>query len=356
MVMSLEMFKNISCNKRRTKQDKVESDMVGAEAAFVDKELKGSLIDVQEFNKDWVALGSPRCHISDDGLAYSISALISAFDPYNEGKISQTKFYKLLYILSANLKNKGIDIKLPYFWYRHGPVVPYSFLPEDIIELHSMNWSKHQGKLVVLRKREFPAVAANKKETIDDAVAALLEQYNETKTPKIVSDVYATAPYNFQRDYKEFIKHIDNKIKYRDIICSVQDLKIKEDIARLEKAVNFFDETQFPQIYDNLLQWKLIMKYSINQLAAIDLAFASRLSNIYWDELFCMFLKVKEYQYLPERLIAKWQRDLQIAQDEYESHFKKIEEQFYSSIYHPTTSLDNGMRNAYCECLGSLFK
>lgn len=351
------MFKNLSGDEQGSAEaNEADKYMAGAEAAFAEKELEGSLIDVQEFDKDWYDLGSPDYHVTDEGLAYSISALIQAFDPYNVGQISQTKFYKLLYILSANLKETGVDIKLPYFWYRHGPVVPYSFLPDGIIELRPMNWSKHQGKWVVLRKRLFPKVVAVKKETIDDAVASLWEKYNGAKTAKIVSDVYVTAPHNFQRDYKEFIKHIDNKIKYRDIICSVQDLRVREDINRLEKAVNLFDESQFPQIYDDLLQWKTIAKYCINELATIDPIFASRLSHVYWDNLFCMFLKVKNFQNLPERLIAKWQRDLPTTQDKYERHFQGIESQFYSSIYHPAASLNKDICNAYCECLRSLFK
>ena len=331
--------------------------MAGVEAAYAEKETNGSLADIHEFNKDWRALGSPDYHVSDEGLAYSISALIFAFDPYNKGQISQTKFYKLLYILSSDLKGKGIDIKLPYFWYRHGPVVPYAFLPEGIIELRPMNWGKYQGKWVALRNRQFPKkVAASKKEIIDDAVAALWDRYNEARTYKIVSDVYVTAPYGFPRNYKDFIKHIETKIKHRDIICSVQELREKEDIARLEKAVDLFDESQFPQIYDDLLRWKTIMKYSISQLATIEPKFISNLSNIYWDKLFCMFLKVKEYQNLPERLVVKWERDLPTSQDEYERLFREIETQFYSSIYRPGIGLNKDTRNAYCECLRSLFK
>ena len=355
--IGVEMFNSsTSDSQKKCQYQKADKYMAGLEAAYVERETKGSLADIQEFNKDWYALGSPNFHVSDEGLAYSISALIFAFDPYNKGQISQTKFYKLLYILSANLKDKGIDIKLPYFWYRHGPVVPYAFLPEGIIELRQMNWSKHQGKWVVLRNRQFPNVAASKKEIIDDAAAALLDQYNEARTYNIVSDVYATAPYSFQRNYKDFIKHIETKINYRDIICSVQGLKEKEDIARLEKSVDLFDEAQFPQIYDDLLRWKTIMKYSISKLATIDPKFISNLSNIYWDRLFCMFLKVKEYQNLPEWLVVKWKRDLPITHDEYKRYFREIETQFYSSVYRQSTCLSKDMRNAYCECMRSLFK
>ncbi len=330
--------------------------MINIEAAFTKREETGSLVDVQEFNADWRAIGSPCYRVSDESLAYSIGALISTFDPYNTGKVSQTKFYKLLYILSADLITRGVDIKLPYFWYRHGPVVPYAFLPDGIIELRSMDWNKYQGKWVLLRNRRLPRIAASDKEIVDDSVALLWDNYSEAKTPKIVMDVYSMAPYPFQREYKNFIKYIRHKVADRDILCKVQGLREKEDVSRLERAVDIFDESEFPQIYDNLLQWKTLTKYSINQLSTIDSTFILDLSSIYWDKLFCMFLKVKEYRNLPETLISKWRMELPANIDGYERFFEELETKFYSSIYRPSGGLNKDICNAYCECLKSVLK
>jgi hypothetical protein len=262
----------------------------------------------------------------------------------------------LLYILSDNLLERGVDIKLPYFWYRHGPVVPYAFLPAGIIELKSMDWAKYQGKWVLLKDRQFPRTVASNKEIIEDAVADLWDNYKDAKTPKIVNDVYNTAPYRFQSEYKNYIKHIGHKIEYRDVLSRMQDLGEKKDIIRLEKAVDLFDESEFPQIYDDLLRWKTITKHSIAQLPTIDSKFLLDLSSVYWDGLFCMFLKVKKYQYLPEKLIAKWMRDLPSDHDKYGHHFEELETKFYSSIYKPTSILNKDTRNAYCECIRSILK
>lgn len=330
--------------------------MTNIEVAFANQEENGSLVDAKEFNADWRAVGSPSYHVSDESLAYSICALISAFDPYNTGKVSQTKFYKLLYILSADLMNRGVDIKLPYFWYRHGPVVPYAFLPDGIIELKPMDSNKYQGKWVLLRNRRFPRIVGCNKEIIDDVVAALRDNYNDVKTPKIVNDVYNTAPYSFQREYKNYIKYIGHKLAYRDILCGIQGLREKEDITRLERAVNLFDESEFPQIYDDLLRWKTITKHTITQLSVVESNFLLNLSSIYWDRLFCMFLKVKEYQNLPGELIAKWNRDLPSDRAKYELHFEELETRFYSSIYKPTRDLNKDTRNAYCECVRSMLR
>lgn len=336
--------------------EEVFSDMTSIEVAFANREETGSLADVQEFNNDWRAVGSSSYRVSDESLAYSIGALISAFDPYNKGKVSQTKFYKLLYILSADLMDRGVDIKLPYFWYRHGPVVPYAFLPAGIIELRSMAWNKYQGKWVLLRNRRLPRIAASNKEIVDDSVASLCDNYSNAKTPRIVMDVYSMAPHPFQREYKNFIKYIQHKVADRDILCKIQGLREKEDVIRLERAVDIFDESKFPQIYDDLLQWKTITKYSINQLSTIDSKFILDLSSIFWDKLFCMYLKVTECRNLPETLISKWERELPANRDGYGRHLEELETKFYSSIYRPSGGLNKDICNAYCECLKSVLK
>ena len=330
--------------------------MIEANAVFAESEKKGSLSDLLEFNRDWNLLGNPDYHVNDDKLAYSINGLIREFDPYNKGIISQTRFYKLLYLLSYNLENEGIDIKLPYFWYRYGPVVPIHFLPKDIIEIRPTNWGKHSGKAVLLRNRIAFNSLRSDKDSIDNAIKMLWEKYHGSKTDKIVLDAYATAPYEFQRRYKDFYKFISYKVNYRQIIGLVQKLKENEDIIRLENAVESFDESEFAEAYDDLLQWRLITKYSIQELGTIDSVFMMGLSSIYWDRLFCKFLQTKKYNNLPSRLVRTWQRSLPNSSKEFKKEFKILEYKFYSKVYKPTDGLSKNTRNAYCECISSLFK
>ena len=351
------MFNNISNDQGKvTKLAMEKRYMSGMNVDFSDSETKGSLSDLQEFNSELILIGNPTYHINEDILAYSIVNLIREFDPQKEGTISQTKFYKLLYLLSNDLENDGVDIKLPYYWYRYGPVVPINFLPEGILELRPIAWAKYSGKAVMLRKHEAFNLHSPLKESIDDAIGSLSEQYRDQKTSKVVLDAYATAPYEFQRKYKEFIKHISYKIKFRQIISLVQQLRENEDVVRLEDAIDSFDGSNFAEPYSELLQWRLLTKYSIQQLNSIDPSFMIDLSNIYWDKLFCRYLRIQKNKNLPQALIRKWQKDLPNLSKEYEREFKALECQFYQRVYKPTNIPSNNTRDAYCECIKSMFR
>ena len=320
-----------------------------AEADFFEREMSGSLIDLKELNSDWTFINIPNLRIGDELLAYSINAVIHDFDPYNEGIISQTKFYKLLYLLSDNLKRNGLEIKLPFYWYRYGPVVPYFILPEEVFTLIPKSW----GKAVIMGSKRSFEVSQGLREIIDDAVNSLKIQYGQSKTKKIVMDVYKLAPYEFQRKYKDFIKHLEIKISLRNTLPSYP-LKEHEDIRRLEEMIDSFEEMDFPQIYDELLQWRLLLKNSLIKLNEVDDTYLEYLSNSYWDKLFCKHLQVKTQENMPSGLIKKWERDLPISSEDYKKEFKKIEYYFYSNIYKPNKGLNKNIRAEYNECIRSL--
>ena len=345
------MYKSIFDDSIRIAEGKESLIYMNSTAATYEHEMAGNIIDLEEFNRDWRTIGVPDYRINDETLAYSINAILHDFDPNNWGIISQTKFYKLLYLLSDNLKKDGIDIGLPHYWYRYGPIVPYFILPEDVLIRDQKNW----GTAVIMGHRRRFELSQSLKEVIDNEVKALWDQYHELKTKKIVLDVYKKAPYEFQRKFKDFIIHIDIKIRLRQSVPSYP-LKEREDIRRLEDAIDSFEELEFPQIYDDLLQWRLITKYSIEQLSYIDLTFLNRVTNIYWDMLFCKYLRVKTTENLPQNLSRKWERDLPESAEIFRKEFKDLECYFYSNIYRPTCRISKNMRTAYCDCIRSLLK
>lgn len=95
--------------------ESVEEDMADFETVFAEREMAGSIRDLNEANIEWQALGCPNYNAQDELLAYSINAILQKFDPGNEGKIFQTRFYKLLYLLNDDLREEGVDLKCPIF-------------------------------------------------------------------------------------------------------------------------------------------------------------------------------------------------------------------------------------------------
>ncbi|VVB64923.1 Uncharacterised protein [uncultured archaeon] len=332
-------------------------DMVDFEAAFVEREMAGSLSDLNEVKSEWQNLGCPKYKAEDELLAYSVNALIREFDPENKGKLFQTRFYKLLFLLSDGLKDEGIDLKLPYFWYKHGPVVPYFLLPLDNIEMIVSTWKKFSGKFFVIAKPRSFNIQNAIKDVIDNSICNLRDQYNYSTTKTIINDVYLKAPHEFQRKYKNFYKHIEHKLCERDKLAYLkQPLKETEDIKRLEEAVNLFEEIRFPQVYNDLLQWRLIVKYSMNELERIDPEFMKCLADIFWSNLFSRYLQVQEYENMPEAMIKSWKKQLPQTHKSYRREFRKFEYKFYSDVYKPANCIDDSTRRAYNECIKPLLK
>ena len=129
-----------------------------------------------------------------------------------------------------------------------------------------------------------------------------------------------------------------------------------EDIKRLEEAVKFFEEDKFPQVYNDLLQWKLILKYSVNELEHVDPEFIKNLADIFWSKLFSRYLQVREYDNMPEAMINWWKKQLLSKHKTYRREFRECEYKFYCDIYKPTNTIDDGTRRAYNECIKPLLK
>jgi hypothetical protein len=332
-------------------------DMADFETAFAEREVAGSLSDLNEASAEWQALGCPTYSTQDELLAYSINTLLQEFDPGKEGKVFQTKFYKLLFLLNDDLKNEGIDLKMPYYWYRYGPMVPSFLLPLDNIKVIPSSYKTYRGKSFVISKPRSFNVQNSIKDVIDNSVCNLRDQYKFSTTKEIINDVYLKAPYEFQRKYKNFYKHIDHKLNERDKLAYLkQPLREAEDIKRLEEAIYFYEETEFPHAYNDLLQWKLITKHSISELETIDPQFLKSLADFFWSNLFSRYLQVQECENVPEAMIKSWNNRLPQLHKLYRREFRKLEYKFYSDIYKPNNCIDDNTRKAYNECLEPLLK
>lgn len=337
--------------------ESAEEDMADFETVFAEREMAGSISDLNEARIEWQTSGCPNYNAQDELLAYSINAILQKFDPGNEGKIFQTRFYKLLFLLNDDLREEGVDLKMPYFWYRYGPVVPYFLLPLHNVRMVSSSWRAYHGKSFVISDHRSFNIQTTIKETIDNSICKLWDLYNYSTTKKIINDVYLKAPHEFQRKYKNFYKHVEHKLNEREkLIYMSQPLKEMEDIKRLEEAVKFFEEDKFPQVYNDLLQWKLVVKYSVNELEHVDPEFIKSLADIFWSNLFSRYLQVREYDNMPEAMINWWKRQLPPKHKTYRREFREWEYKFYSDIYKPTNTIDDGTRRAYNECIKPLLK
>ncbi len=61
-------------------------------------------------------------------LEYAIDSLLKTFNSQRKPVMPQSTFYKLMNILDTRLRNQGVDIELPGYWYRYGFYIDINFL------------------------------------------------------------------------------------------------------------------------------------------------------------------------------------------------------------------------------------
>lgn len=285
-------------------------------------------------------------YADNEELAYTVTMLLRYFDEHNEGTTTKTRFNKLIYIINEELIKENIDIRLPYFWYLYGPVTPLNFLPNGLIKLINKPWGEGI-KIDAYRNFKLSDIIKTK---IDAAVRSTHHAYGNYEpkimTGKIITSVYNVAPYPFQTNYKLFQYQIKRKLRDRAILRMLGPLKEANDITNLNELVRAYSKNDFPDIYKDLLQWKLLVYHQLKNLSSIDGRILTKLLDTYWH-VFCQLLKARCNNYLPEPLVIKWKQQIPAEINNYRLIFKKIEDDFYSSEYVSNNSLNIKLLNAY---------
>ena len=195
--------------------------------------------------------------MNNDELAYAVTLLLMHFDKYNEGYTTKTRFNKLIYMLNSELIKDHIDIRLPYFWYLYGPVTPLNLLPEGLLKLIEKPW----GTGIKINEYQKFNLTDTIKAKIERATWNVYNSYSQfdaaIMTKKVINSVYKIAPYSFQGEYRAFQYQIRRKIRDKEILLKLGPLNGTRDIASLDEVVRVYDKKEFPEVYPDLLQWKL---------------------------------------------------------------------------------------------------
>lgn len=303
----------------------------------LNKDLTEITQHINKFGREYV--------VENDLLRYSIYKLLDTFDPKREEYISQIRFYKLLFLLHDDLKKVGVDIQLPYFWYLHGDVVMTSFLPADVFELKD----KRGWKAIL--PTSFPSnlnIDAGILRTINYHIETLKKPFQYVKTKEIIKAVYKRAPYNFQREYKNFIFLVNNQFKFRGITSKfwgAPDDRLYDNQFDSLRAT--FPENDFPELYTPFLQWELFTKYQLKQKERLLKEPTVTLINKFWN-IFSEGLKFRCYENLPGWLIDHWKKEYPPQVNAFNKYLRNYREFFYSKLYNQTREFDD-LTDAYNE-------
>ncbi len=99
-------------------------------------------------------------------------------------------------LLYRNLKRKNLNLKLPHCWYRYGDEVVRYHMP------HQIRWNHEDPRRTSVHwMGSEPDI---KEERVLEEVRRITERYHTRDgLRELVAEIYNTAPYEFQKKFRE---------------------------------------------------------------------------------------------------------------------------------------------------------
>lgn len=177
-----------------------------------------------------------------------------------DSPLREKEFHKLLYFIRQELKERGIDANLPYYWYRYGTVTPTSDSSVSIKK------AEDGGSQIVCPVKP-GSIDASKNEInqVRDVVQEVLLRYYQIGGLQPLTDLmYEDAPYEVQREFRQLDKQLRTAAdNHPDLLDNGYD---KDDIRRtLSRVVKSFPADEFPHLEVDIHLWYTVMSTEIDQ-------------------------------------------------------------------------------------------
>lgn len=238
--------------------------------------------------------------------------IISKYVEVNNRAPSGLYFNKLMSLLHRNMKEAGVDLRLPHFWYRYGDEVVRSLLPSEI------EWNHEDAPRTYVKWKKDPPVSV-----VDTDFLAMLRNHVDDLTDnyagpggleEAVRAVYENAPFEFQRRYKDCRDGLHwimrSRIEWKEVGDSLL-------MPRIKSACESFPVNEFPQVAESLPIFKATMDHTLSR-SSPDLHLASELVEEFWF-WFCYHLRLhpKGHENVPRESIDIWEERVEWENSRY---------------------------------------
>ena len=204
---------------------------------------------------------------------------------------------------------KGIDIKLPHYWYRYGDQVHQHGMPNALTWNHESPWK------TTVQWNDVKPMSYDSEEYrfINKLVDELINKYLG-KTKELIQDVYTYAPFDFQRDMlnlRSTISGWKNALNW--------DSETYKHISReviLSSPFNF-PEFDFPELKEQYKIYKELISIILEK-ENWDVLLFKDIANTFWF-LFCYYLRLKRVarQNIPNETVKYWEAKLDFETEKY---------------------------------------
>jgi hypothetical protein len=282
-------------------------------------------------------------------LEYTIDSLLKTFNPQRKPVMPQSNFFKLMNLLDTRLRNQGVDIELPGYWYRYGFYIDIDFLdivlPRKFSEIYMIDDTHVVPPMHPRREYEIEEQIRRK---IDSTIHWLWEQYKYKSNygAKAKKESYSvSAPYEFNTTFQEYIK-IANR-REAGFVSRKEGLE-----PILDKLLSEFPEKEFSELYDTYLGWDDSTRLTLDCVPEDKQdALLKKLMNLFW-ETYSKGVRIRHNQNIPKPdIISLWKDDyvksISDTQKQIEDIRKKVLSEHYKASGKDEGLIKQLMKKAY---------
>ncbi len=246
---------------------------------------------------------------SNELLNYTSYIAIKKFQKKTDRLPSGLFFNKIMSLAHKQLKEKGIDIGLPHYWYRYGDQVHKREMPKAITWNHespiktTVEWSSV--------KPDFYNDSTYR--LINKTVAEVVERYAGNRKA-IIQEVYSYAPYDFQREIlalRSIINGWRNALNWDTNSYKTISKKVIID------ALSKFPEDDFSEIKEEFQLTRELVK-SILKDDDWSFELFQYICKEFWF-YFCYHLRLRKNarENIPKGVVSYWEGRLDFEKDRF---------------------------------------
>ncbi|MGB8218514.1 MAG: hypothetical protein WCE94_14550 [Candidatus Methanoperedens sp.] len=233
-------------------------------------------------------------------------------------------------LLDTRLKNQGVDIGLPGYWYKYGFYIEInhlnSVLPRDFSKFYMMD----EFIVPPLNLRREYEILDDIKKKIDLTIRSLWTQFGFKPGYGYVvkkKSYEINAPYKFNSIFQEYI----------DIVNRTETgfISKKETLEPLlDKLLSEFPDKDFSELYDTYLEWDDTTRLCLDLLSGKkENELIKGLEELFW-ETFSKGVRIRHNQNLPDpEIIKRWKIEYESEIPRTHKHIENIRNSLLSVNY-----------------------
>ena len=244
--------------------------------------------------------------------------VISSLSRASRNRLHGVLFNKGMCLLNYRLRARGIDIKLPHCWYKHGDIVVEHWMPRNV------QWPRPNEEQTYVYWQGPPPNPLTSQETEKEIVAmadALRSEFTEDERgiERIVEEVYRYAPFSFQDRFRRLFILLRS---WRTPDVPVEDFVSKTVVPHFRELIRSFQGADFPDLVLDLHKYAFVSERLLEKREGVRYILEG-LSEDFWLH-FCKGLRLhpKAHENVPEPTLEIWEEEKRASYDLFRAKLK----------------------------------